>query len=69
MHLSQHEGMPDEATECSLDHPGQHMEWGPAFGDRVVAYVMRRDLAQQVNGTGLRLTDQGREVAQSVMLR
>jgi manganese/zinc/iron transport system permease protein len=69
VHLSQHEGTPDEATECSLDHLGLHMEWSPAFGERVVAHLTRRGLARRLNGTGLRLTDDGREVAREVMLR
>jgi manganese/zinc/iron transport system permease protein len=69
VHLSHHEGTPDEATECSLDHLSQHMKWSPAFGGRVVAHLTRSGLAQRVNGTGLRLTSQGREVAEEVMLR
>jgi manganese/zinc/iron transport system permease protein len=69
VHLSQHEGTPDEATECSMEHLGQHMKWTRAFSDRVVGSLTRSGLAQRVNGTDLRLTRQGREVAQEVMLR
>jgi manganese/zinc/iron transport system permease protein len=69
VHLSQHEGTPDEAAECSLDHLSQHMKWSQAFGERVVAHLTRNGLARQVDATGLRLTDQGREIAQKVMLR
>jgi manganese/zinc/iron transport system permease protein len=69
VHLSQHEGTPDEADECSLDHLTRHMRWSPAFGERVVGYVTRHGLAQRVSGARLALTDRGREVAQEVMLR
>jgi manganese/zinc/iron transport system permease protein len=69
VHLSQHEGTEDEATESSLDHLVGHMRWSPAFGERVVAGLTRRGLAQRVNGDGLRLTDEGRETAQEVMTR
>lgn len=69
VHLSHHEGTPEEAAECSLDHLGQHMKWSPAFGERVVAHLTRSGLARRVNATGLRLTDRGRKTAQEVMLR
>jgi manganese/zinc/iron transport system permease protein len=69
VHLSQHEGTPDEATECSLDHLGRHMKWSPTFGERVVAQLTRGGLVQRVDDAGLRLTGSGRELAQEVMLR
>jgi manganese/zinc/iron transport system permease protein len=69
VHLSNHEGTPQEADECSMDHMAEHMKWSPAFSDRVVRHVTRDGLAQRVHGTGLTLTDRGREVAHQVMLR
>jgi manganese/zinc/iron transport system permease protein len=69
VHLSQHEGTPEEAAECSIEHLGRHMKWSPAFGQRVVAQLMRDGLTRQVNGTCLRLTNRGREVARAVMVR
>jgi manganese/zinc/iron transport system permease protein len=69
VHLSQHEGKANEEAESSLEHLSEHMNWSPAFSERVIGYLTRNDLAQRVNGTGLSLTDQGREVAQAVMLR
>jgi manganese/zinc/iron transport system permease protein len=69
VHLSNHEGTPEEANECSLEHLSRHMRWRPAFSQRVVRYVTRHDLARRVDGTGLVLTDRGRAVAQQVMLR
>jgi manganese/zinc/iron transport system permease protein len=69
VHLSHHEGTPEEAAECSLDHLDQHMKWSPAFGERVVTHLTRSGLARRVDATGLRLTDRGRKTAQDVMLR
>jgi manganese/zinc/iron transport system permease protein len=69
VHLSQHEGTPDEVTECSLDHLSHHMRWSPDFGQRVVAQLVRNGLTRKVNGTSLQLTNQGRDLAQEVMLR
>jgi manganese/zinc/iron transport system permease protein len=69
VHLSQHEGAPEEATESSLGHLVRHMKWSPAFSQRVVAYLMRSGLVRRADGTRLRLTDRGREVAQAVMVR
>jgi manganese/zinc/iron transport system permease protein len=69
VHLSQHEGTPDEATECSLEHLGRHMKWSPGFSERVVAHLKRGNLVRQAGSTGLGLTEQGRAVAQKVMLR
>lgn len=69
VHLSHHEGTPEEEKECSVDHMAQHMKWNPAYSERVVRHVTRSGLARRVNGTGLVLTDRGREVARQVMLR
>jgi manganese/zinc/iron transport system permease protein len=71
VHLSHHEGAPDEAAESTLDHLARHMEWSPAFGERVAAHLVRDGLVQRAdrNGPGLRLTPQGRELAREVMLR
>ena len=69
VHLSQHEGKPNEASECSLDHMEQHMKWSPDFGERVAANLTRQGLARRVNGSDLQLTDQGRATAREVMVR
>jgi manganese/zinc/iron transport system permease protein len=69
VHLSHHEGTPQEAAECSLEHLTRHMRWNPAFGQRVARQVTREGLARQVNGACLVLTDRGRALAQEVMLR
>jgi manganese/zinc/iron transport system permease protein len=69
VHLSNHEGTPEEAEESSLEHMAQHMRWSPAHSEQVARYVTRNGLAQRVDGTGLVLTDKGRQIAQQVMLR
>lgn len=69
VHLSHHEGTPEETDECSLEHLSRHMKWHPTFSERVVRHVTRHGLARRVNSMGLVLTDRGRELAQQVMLR
>mgnify|MGYP005839759337 FL=1 len=70
VHLSQHEGAADEAEETALDHLERHMRWPPAFAEQVADYVVRHGLAQRVNGgRRLALTERGREVARTTMLR
>jgi manganese/zinc/iron transport system permease protein len=68
VHLSNHENTPEADHEASVDHMRQHMKWSPAFSDRVVGYLSRRGLANQ-EGNLLRLTDDGRQLAQEVMVR
>lgn len=69
VHLSNHEGTPQEAEEGSLEHMAQHMRWSPSYSERIVRYVTRNGFARRVDGSGLVLTDKGREVAQQVMVR
>jgi manganese/zinc/iron transport system permease protein len=69
VHLSQHEGTPDEAAECSLEHLGRHMKWNPAFGELVVGHLTRSGLVRRLESNGLMLTESGRETAREVMLR
>jgi manganese/zinc/iron transport system permease protein len=70
VHLSQHEGVPATVEESSLSHMSQHMRWDGAFGERVVAYLSQRGLVQRSDsGSQLVLTDSGRALARSVMLR
>lgn len=70
VHLSQHEGTANEDEEMTLDHLERHMRWPPAFADQVADYVLRHGLAQQVDGgRRLALTEKGREVARTAMLR
>jgi manganese/zinc/iron transport system permease protein len=69
VHLSNHEGTPGEPEECSLEHLSRHMKWRPDFGARVARHVTRRGLARLVNNTNLVLTEDGRRLAQQVMLR
>jgi DNA-binding MarR family transcriptional regulator len=70
VHLSQHEGEPTAAEEASLTHMARHMRWERSFGERVVANLTQRGLVQRTDdGSELALTDSGRAVARTVMLR
>jgi manganese/zinc/iron transport system permease protein len=69
VHLSNHEGTPQQLEEGSLSHMARHMKWSPSYSERVVRYVTRNGLTRRVDNNQLVLTDKGREVAQQVMVR
>jgi manganese/zinc/iron transport system permease protein len=69
VHLSHHEGTPQEADECALEHLLHDLKWSQAFSQRVVRHVTRHGLARRVAGDRLALMDKGRELARQVMLR
>ena len=69
VHLLNHEGTPDEALECSLEHFNRHMQWKTSFGEQVAANVVRGGTASWVDDVRLRLTVEGKVAAQEVMMR
>jgi manganese/zinc/iron transport system permease protein len=68
VHLRQHEDTPEAARECRVDHLQEHLGWDAAYAERVVAYATARDTVRRENGR-LRLTDEGRTVAQRAATR
>ncbi len=68
IHLLNHEGRPEAATESSVDHLRQHIRWAPEFAGRVVRYAEQAGVVQQQAGQ-LRLTEAGRLLAQDAMVR
>lgn len=68
VHLSRHEGTPDEATENTLAHLVSELGWSPAFAERSVQAALRDGLVVRQNGH-LALTAQGRERARRVQAR
>jgi manganese/zinc/iron transport system permease protein len=68
IHLLHHEGAPDAAVECRTEHLQAHLRWQPAFAARVIRYAERSGAVQQERGL-LRLTDQGRRLAEAAMVR
>jgi manganese/zinc/iron transport system permease protein len=59
IHLLNHQGAPDEAEECSVDHLQEHLRWDPEFAQRVVRQSARAGYIERQNGH-LLLTENGR---------
>jgi manganese/zinc/iron transport system permease protein len=68
VHLRQHEHTPTAARECRVDHLQEHLNWDPSFAERVVERAVSHGAVRRENGH-LRLTDEGREVAQEAATR
>jgi manganese/zinc/iron transport system permease protein len=62
IHLLNHEGRPEAATESRVEHLDEHLRWPPEFAREVVSRAERRGLVREDAGT-LALTDRGRGVA------
>lgn len=58
VHLLQHQGLPEAATECRLDHLGEHLRFPPPQAREIVALGARRGLLA-VRGDHLELTPEG----------
>jgi len=68
VHLLQHEGGPDELYESSMVQLEEHFRWDRGFAQRIVSLGMKRELLVQQDDN-LQLTDSGRELARTVMVR
>jgi manganese/zinc/iron transport system permease protein len=68
IHLRQHENTPEAARECRVDHLQEHLGWDAAYAERVVDYAVSQGSIRRENGR-LRLTDDGRTVAQEAATR
>jgi len=68
IHLLNHEGSPEALEESRVDHLHDHIRWQPKFAGQVVGYATRKGIVQPQGGA-LRLTDQGRRLAQEAMLQ
>lgn len=68
VHLHHHEGLPEAAQECRIEHLHEHLRWQPAFAARVVRQAERRGLVRRDDGH-LALTPLGRELARDTLVR
>jgi manganese/zinc/iron transport system permease protein len=59
IHLLNHQGAPDEAEECNVDHLEEHLRWDSEFAKRVVRQSERAGYIERENGH-LLLTEYGR---------
>ena len=69
VHLLNHEGAPDEATETRIDHLQQHLRWSPDFARRVINRAEREGWVRREGRERLGLTPLGRETARMGMTR
>jgi manganese/zinc/iron transport system permease protein len=68
IHLLNHEGRPEAATESRVEHLDEHLRWDPGFADEVVARAERRGIVVRDDGR-LALTERGRAVARRALAR
>jgi manganese/zinc/iron transport system permease protein len=62
IHLLNHEGLPEEAVECHMDHLQEHLRWQPDFAEQVVRQSERAGYLRDQAGD-LTLTENGRVLA------
>lgn len=67
IHLLNHEGSPEAATENRLEHLHEHLRWDRAFARQVVERAERRGLVARPTDQRLALTRPGREMARSAV--
>ena len=66
VHLLHHEATAQAVVECQAAHLSEHLNWSPAFTERVVRRAEQRGLLAQQNGV-LTLTDQGRRFVATIL--
>ena len=67
IHLANHEGTPEEATESSVDHLEDHLTWSHTFANRVIAFAAQKGYIRKQE-QNLVLTEQGRELANEAIV-
>jgi manganese/zinc/iron transport system permease protein len=68
VHLLNHEGAQNEATESAVAHLGEELRWADRARDEAIARAAHEGLLARENGH-LALTDDGRAAARAVMAR
>jgi manganese/zinc/iron transport system permease protein len=68
IHLLNHQGAENEASECSIEHLEEHLRWNSEFAQRVVRQSQRAGFVERQNGL-LLLTDNGRSHAAKAITR
>ncbi|MEE8487274.1 MAG: metal ABC transporter permease, partial [Gemmatimonadota bacterium] len=68
IHLLHHEGTPEAAEECRVDHLSKHLRWTTDQADRIVRSAEKAGFVTLLDQR-LHLTTEGREEAQAAMLR
>jgi manganese/zinc/iron transport system permease protein len=68
IHLLNHEGTPEAAEECRVDHLQEHLRWTPPFASEIVERAQRGGLVT-ADEEILSLTSDGRTLANSALER
>ncbi len=68
VHLLHHEGKPEAARECRIEHLNEHINWDKPFTRILVSRALQHKTIRKENGT-LFLTEKGRLEAQTSMTR
>lgn len=68
IHLLNHEGTPEAAEECRVDHLQEHLRWTQSFASEIVGRAERAGLITIRDGQ-LNLTAPGRGVAETALER
>ncbi len=68
IHLLNHEGTPEAAEECRVDHLQEHLRWNPQFASEIVSRAERAGLVANEQGL-LTLTGGGRGLAHQALER
>jgi manganese/zinc/iron transport system permease protein len=68
IHLLNHEGTPEAAEECKVEHLQEHLRWQPTFADEILKRAARLDLVTETAGL-LSLTGAGRALAKTALER
>ena len=67
IHLANHEGMPDEAKESSVDHLEDHLNWSSSFANRVISFSTQKGYVHK-QSERLHLTESGRQLANEAII-
>lgn len=68
IHLLNHEGTATAKEESRVDHLWEHLRWQPHFAEKVIRYAEHKGIIRRHRGQ-LRLTNEGRMLAQQRMVR
>ncbi|MCB1187672.1 metal ABC transporter permease [bacterium] len=67
VHIANHEGRPEEPVECNTENIAEHMHWQEQFAREVIGYAQRHRMLREQDSI-LRLTEEGRGIAEKLML-
>ena len=67
VHILHHEGLPEAGLECHINHLPKHFLWDKPFIQKILK-IAEKEKVLNVEDEFLRLTDKGRQIAESSMV-